>query len=210
MMPWVGMRLQLRGGELIPRRALGTQLLSACQQDGARGGFSLYMGSLCSALLPSSTHGCCVRAARAEQAEPAAQTGPFCSTKAVFPVSTSTSNGNGALNNHLCWKQHGKGKKIQAKLICRLANTASTLGTGGMGKTSPWEDKIPPAVRGVSSEPWGAHGGRDGHPQMGAEVTRRGMATTSSTARQSREAAYTKLRQFFIEKKCGIFELSVS
>lgn len=29
-------RLQLRGGELIPRRALGTQLLSASQQDGAR------------------------------------------------------------------------------------------------------------------------------------------------------------------------------
>lgn len=189
MMLWVGMRLQLRGGELIPRRALGTQLLSACQQDGARGGFSLYMGSLCSALLSSSTHGCCVRAARAEQAEPAAQTGLFCSTKAVFPVSTSTSNGNGALNNHLCWKQHGKGKKIQAKLICRLANTASALGAGGTGKTSPWEDKIPPAVRGVSSEPWGAHGGRDGHPQMGAEVTRRGMATTSITARQSREAA---------------------
>lgn len=167
MMPWVGMRLQLQGGELIPGWALGSQLLSACQQDGPGGGFSLYMESLCSALLPSSTHGCCIRAARAEQAKPAAHTGPFCSTKAVFPVSTSTSNGNGALNNHLCWKQQGKGKKIQAKLICGLANRASALGAGGMGKTSPWEDKIPPAISKVNLELRDARGGWDGHPPDG-------------------------------------------
>lgn len=151
------------------------------------------MELLCSGLLPSSTHECCIRAARAEKAKPAAQTVPFCSTKSSVSGFHQHFQGERGLKQSPTLETTREGKKkIQAKLICRLANTASALGVDGTGKTSPvcpWEDKIPPAVSEVSSEPRGARGGRDRHLRTGAEGTRRGTATASSTVRQTREAA---------------------